>query len=238
MTPQNIKSQLKKLANEFNLKWDIKWFGYLWISKREEILKEYAGACPDPIYEKYGRTAVKRIKDISNFVNSTDFKECVKRYGGQVASKSGLDINNKNYKSIKDQQLRKELLGLNLKIKRGLRKNKYLALITSSKIKKEVESLKTHILRHEWIHILINENNISFRKFGKNYWKYNEGLVTYFENYLDRTLQKLEIKLDEENYPMQRDYFLYGLKFREQLKDCKTSPQRKNKILEIYKKLK
>lgn len=86
-----------------------------------------------------------------------------------------------------------------------------MALITKSKIKKEVQGVKTHVLRHEWIHILLNENNLRFRKLGKNiYWKYNEGLVTYLENYLENSLDRLKIKLDREKYSMQRFYYMRG----------------------------
>lgn len=237
MTPNEIKNQLKKLAKDFDLKFNWKWFGYLWVSKREEILKEYAGTCPDPIYEKYGKNPKERIKNIDKFVNSKDFKECLKRWGGQVASKKGLKSNDENYRTIKNPKLKKELLNLNQKIKKGLKNNDFLALITKSKIKKEEERVKIHVLRHEWIHILLDENDLGFRKLSKNtYWKYNEGLVTYLENYLDKSLDKLKLKLDKEKYPMQRYYYLYGLKIARMMKDKTNSKERKRVILRLNKK--
>ena len=237
MKTSEIKNQLKKIAQDFGLKYNSNWFNVLWISKRHEILTEYVGICPDPIYQKYGKTAEQRIKNIDKFVNSADFKECVKRYGGQVVTRRGLEIIEKNYKKIKNLKLKKELLKLNKKIKDNLGKNKCLALLTRSKIKSEEEKIKTIILRHEWIHILIDENNLGFEELGKNiYWKYNEGLVTYFENYLDKTLKKLEMKLDRERYPMEKYYYLYGLKFRELMKNKKTPKERKEVILKLNKK--
>lgn len=110
MEVSNILLQIKKLARDFDLKFNFKWFGYLWISKREEILKEYAGTCPDPLYEKYGRNATERIKNIDKFMDSKDFQECLKRYGGQVASKEGLKENEKNYQKIKNKKIREELI--------------------------------------------------------------------------------------------------------------------------------
>ena len=53
---KKIKNQLKIVAKHLDLKYDANWFNYMWISKREEILSEYIGYCPDPIYEKYGKS--------------------------------------------------------------------------------------------------------------------------------------------------------------------------------------
>ncbi len=110
MNTTQLKSQIKKIAKEFNLKYNPDWFGYMWISVRHEILTEYIGICPDPIYQKYGKTPEQRIKNIYEFVNSKDFKDCLKRYGGQVAEKSELKKEEKWIKKIKNQELKNDLL--------------------------------------------------------------------------------------------------------------------------------
>lgn len=74
----------------------------MYITIRHEILTEYIGTCPDPIYQKYGRKAEQRIKNIDKFVKSKDFKKCLKRYGGQVASKRGLDQEQKWFEKTKN----------------------------------------------------------------------------------------------------------------------------------------
>ncbi|MFH1270674.1 MAG: hypothetical protein ABII03_03490, partial [Nanoarchaeota archaeon] len=79
MKPSQIKAQIKKLAKEFDLKYNPEWFNFMWITTRQEILTEYIGDCPDPIYMKYGKTPNERIKNIDKFVNSKDFKSCLKR---------------------------------------------------------------------------------------------------------------------------------------------------------------
>ena len=90
MKINQIKSQIRKIAKEFDLKYKAEWFNVMWISKRQEILTEYIGDCPDPIYNKYGKTAEQRIKNLDKFVNSKDFLNCLKRFGGQVAEKRTL----------------------------------------------------------------------------------------------------------------------------------------------------
>jgi len=37
MNTTQLKSQIKKIAKEFNLKYNPDWFGYMWISVRHEI---------------------------------------------------------------------------------------------------------------------------------------------------------------------------------------------------------
>jgi len=70
------------------------------------------------------------------------------------------------------------------------------------------------ILRHEWIHILLDENNLR-----SNNWKYNEGLVSYFEFYLDKNLNDLEEVLKAEEYGFNKKYFSKAIIFRELLKN-------------------
>ena len=104
MGTKTIKFQIKKIANEFNLKYNSKWFAYLWISVRMEILTEYIGFCPDPIYEKYGKTPAERIRNIKEFETSKDFKKCLKRYGGQAVSKKDLSKEKSLILQIKDEK--------------------------------------------------------------------------------------------------------------------------------------
>lgn len=87
MKIRGIKLQIRKLARDFDLRYQKEWFQYLWISTREEILSEYIGDCPDPIYWKYGKTKEDKIKHINKFLASKDFEKCLKRFGGSIASK-------------------------------------------------------------------------------------------------------------------------------------------------------
>lgn len=237
MKINQIKSQIKKIAKEFDLKYKAEWFNIMWISKRQEILTEFIGDCPDPLYNKYGKSLEQRIRNLNKFVNSKDFLNCLKRFGGQVAEKRTLKKEENWYKKIQNKKIRLELLKLNAKIKTKLKKTNQIALLTKTNIKKEKDWLGKYILRHEWIHILLHKNKVSFQEVHKKYWSYDEGINEYLGAYLDRTLNKLEKFRDKETYPMEKKNWVYAIKFRELLKNKTTSKQRKETIKELVKRL-
>ena len=235
----NIKNQLKHLARDFDLNYNPSWFDVMWIPTRLEILTEYVGDCPDPIYIKYGKTPEARNHNISKFVNSKDFKDCLKRYGGQVASRSELKKEVKWVSQIKDKKIKKELLAFYEKLAKKLNKTSYIALLTIPKSKKEEYWQLKFILRHEWIHILLSRNNIDFQKAkSKDYWRYDEGINDYMGAYLDNSLNKLEKFRDKEKYSMEKQNWIYAIKFRELLKDCRTPKERKRVLTKFIKNLK
>lgn len=231
----DILSQIKEIAGNFNLKFKDEWFKFEWVSTRQEILSEYYFMCPDPIYNKYGKNQRDRIRNFNYFVNSKDFKKCLKRYGGQVMSEFG--NLKKQISKITQNNLREELNGLieSLNKKRG--NSKTLAVLTLPKNVKQKKWLLNHCLRHEWIHILLDKNKIRFQDINKKYWPYDEGINEYLSAFLEKGLSKLEKKRDNENYPMEKKYFIYAIKFRELLKHCKTPPERRSKILKFMESL-
>lgn len=237
MVTNQVKSQIKSLAKEFDLKYNGNWFNVMWISVRHEILTEYIGTCPDQIYQKYGKTTTQRIKNIDKFINSKDFKNCLKRYGGQVAQKSELKEEEKWIKQIKDGKLRNELLKFYEKLRNQFGKSDFLALLTFPKNKKEKEWQLKFCLRHEWIHILLDKNKIQFQEIAKKYWPYDEGINEYMGSYLDGTLDKLEKFRDKENYPMEKKNWIYAIKFRKLLRGAGTPMQRKKVLINLIKKL-
>ncbi len=235
MKINSIKSQIKKLSKDFGLKYNPKWFNYIWISKRDEIILQYIGNCLDSVYDKYGDYDNGRIKNISKFFKN-DLKRLSKRYGGEVYSIESLVYQKKIIANIKDKSIRTEILKLLNKIKKHLT-NKKIALITRTNIKNEYKDIMG-ILRHEWLHILLFQNNIEFGKINNKLWMYDEGLCTYFESYIDGTINQLGAKVKARQYPYEKKYFVYAIKFRELLKNKKTSTQRKNTILRLYESFK
>jgi len=234
----SIRIQLKKIAKDFSLNYHKKWFIYAGISKKQEILTEFLSPCPDPLYNKYGKTIKERLKNLDKFVSSKDFKECCKRFGGAVCTKKGLQNDKKIIKLISNPLVKKELEAL-IKIREKYLANyDHVAILTRTNIKKEKEWLFKHILMHEWIHLLLYKNNIKFQKKGARYYAYDEGLCDFFCALATNNLNKLELFEEKETYPLEKSGWTYAIKFRNWLKNCKTSKQRKNKILDIYKKLK
>ena len=233
-----IKFQIKNVAKSFDLKFKPEWFRFKWIPIKYHILTEYIGDCPDPIYEKYGKTKVQRIKNIEKFISSKDFKKCLKRFGGQVLEKKGIKEDKKLINQITNKSLKKDLLNFNSKLGKEFDEEKKLALLSITNNKKQKEWQLKNCLKHEWIHILLENNEILFQKINKKHWKYDEGLVTYMEVFIDQKTDKLEKMRDKEDYPMEKQYYIYGIIFREILKDKKTPKERKQEIIKLMEKLK
>ncbi len=234
---QKIKLQLKKLAKDFGLNFYSNWFVYDWISKKQEILTEFLSTCPDPLYNKYGRTVKERLNNLDKSVSSADFKKCCKLFGGQVYTKKGLQNDKKTLQRINNPLVKKELKQLIKIAEKHLINSDNVALLTRTNIKKEKEWLFEHILIHEWIHLLLYKNNVKFQKKGATYYAYDEGLCDYFCALAGNNLNKLELFRDKQPYPLEKSGWIYAIKFRYWLKNCKTPKDRKRKIWEIYNEL-
>jgi len=231
-----IKSQLRKLAKEFNLKYDENWFNVIWISKRHSRYLEYVGMCFDPIYTKFGRTIEKRIENIEKFELSKEFKKIKHEYGGQAITKKEVLKGIQDCKKINEPELRKELLKLHRKIKSQLIEDN-LALLTKTNNKKQKETLLNSILIHEWIHLLLMKNKIYFKDISERYWRYDEGLVTYCEYHIKKRLSYLESIKKKVKYPSQKVYYAYAIKFRRLFQNANTPKERKQVINSLIEKL-
>ena len=106
---------------------------------------------------------------------------------------------------------------------------------TNNKGQKAV--LLNSILFHEWLHLLLIKNRIYFKSISDKYWKYDEGLVTYFEYYSSKRLNYLESIKNKIKYPSQRVYFIYAIKFRGLMKIEKNSQKRKKIIIDLMNSL-
>src|SRR4030042_3868687 len=237
MKIRGIKSQIKKLAGDFDLRYQKEWFQYLWISPREEILSEYIGDCPDSIYWRYGKTKDDKIKNINKFISSKDFKSCLRRVGGSVASRKDMEKELILIKKIPNEEIKQEMLRYHKRIIDKLKKTERVALITKTNIKKWYNWLMKYGLRHEWIHILLDKNKIQFQEIKKKLWHYDEGINEYLGAYLDSNLDKLEKFRNKERYPMEKKNWIYAIKFRKILEGKNTPKDRKKALIELIKRL-
>lgn len=233
---KKIKSQLRKFAKDFDLKYNKNWFNVMWISKRHARYLEYVGMCFDPIYTRFGRTAEKRIENIGKFESSKEFKKIKHGVGGQAITKKEVIKGIKDCKKIKNYKLGKELLELHKKIQSNLKENN-LALLTQTNNKKHKNILLNSILVHEWIHLLLMKNKIYFKDISEKYWRYDEGLVTYCEYYIKKRLSYLESIKKKVKYPSQKVYYAYAIKFRKLFWDKNTPKERRQIINNLMKKL-
>ena len=234
-----VRSHISKLAKDFDLKYDPAMFKHMWISARHNTLMEYLGVdCPDPIYKKYGSTNLQRINNIGRFLASSDFQECLGRYGGQVAGQKDIPRERKLIRKIRDARLRKELIRFEEKLSIAMGEAKSIAVLTRPKNEKQKRWMMDHCLRHEWIHILLDMNGIRFQKTNRKHWPYDEGLDEYMGCYLDGTLEKLEHFRDAESYPTEKRNWIYAIRFRKLLDRKRTPEERKKAILDLIAKLK
>jgi hypothetical protein len=231
MTENKIKNELRSLAEDFNLKFNEKWFNFVWISKKQEILAEFLSNCQDPIYKKYGKNLHDRIDNFDQFIQSKDFCEGCKRFGGSVYSKEDLGKYKKIIKKIKNPIIKKEIKKFIIITEKKLKNLEYIPILTKTKIKNEEQWLFKYILRHEWIHLLLNKNKITFSD-----WRYNEGLNEYLGSFAGRNLKDLEVFRDKEKYPYQKQYFIFAIKFRNWMRNINSSKDRKMKLMELVKK--
>lgn len=236
--PNLIKKQIEQLANKFSLIYNSKWFAMYWVSNRIETLTEYLGDCPDPIYNKYGKTREKRIKNIDKFVYSNNFKKCLNRFGGQIFSKKEWKNELKWINKIKNDKIQAELLKFHYNLHNQFKKTDYVALLTIPRNKKEEEFQLKWCLRHEWIHLLLNKNKIHFQEISKKYLPYDEGINCYMGAFLDNETDKLEEFKEKENYPLEKNGWIYAIRFRELLKDADSPILRKKRLVALISRLK
>jgi len=233
MNINNIRLKIKKLARDFNLNYNPKWFDYIILSRKENEIIKFILGCPAPGYNAFGIYQYQRKKNINLFIGSDEFKILSKNYGGQVIRKSGLQMINKYALLIKDKELKDSLKKSIQKIKIKFKKLEeigisYIAAITKTNSAKEKKEIIKIVLRHEWIHTLLFKNSIEFKD-----KRYNEGLVTYLEGFLDNDLDKF-IKIESSiKDQFLKEYYTYALKFMVLLKRPKTPTKRKEAICNL-----
>ncbi|HIH26345.1 hypothetical protein J4476_03870 [Candidatus Woesearchaeota archaeon] len=236
------KALLKKmsaLSKYLGLKFNVKWCNYIFISKSMNVLLQYTNMCPDNELNKYGQDINTRLEKINKFLASVTFTKHSKRYGGQVYFKKNYKNDLRFLKNIENFLIKKEFSRLLKKIKQISKKSDRIILLTKTDNKYELKMIKQDILEHELIHVVLIKNNIYFQNKDSKYWKYDEGLVTYCDYLLNKKLWLLEniIKKHKKN-SMEIDYFIYAVKFKELLKECKTPKDRRKELNILFNSLK
>jgi len=170
---EKLKRKLKTVAKTFSLKYNPRIFNLNWVSKKELVMINYITG--NPKYNKFGKTDDKRIKNIEKFLSSNFFKRIIKRYGGCVVSRKRFI---KNMKKIKNKEIRE----VYEKIIKSVKGKERIAFISRPRNIIEGRDLEKIIL-HEWIHQLLIYNKISLKKINPEFWRLDEGLAIYLNNY-------------------------------------------------------
>ena len=191
----------------------------MFLPRKELHLINYLCMCPAPVFEKYGKSFRKRIKNLEKFVE-VDLKKVCKKPGGAIISWKDLKKIRKFFKKEIFQKIEKGKTIKNLFVLISLPKNRF-----------------THtILFHEWLHLLLLSNHMVFQRKRKN-WELDEGLATYLQ--ISSRLKKLNIsaylkkKIKRSKNELKKIYLEKALFFNNLLKNAKTPEERRRILLRL-----
>lgn len=220
----NPHKQLRELARLFHLKYQKKRYVYLVCTKREIIMRNFIGGCPDPLYVQYGNTVkTDRPKALISFLNSKDYENELRKPHGCVVHRFELRKELNIISAIEDDKLRQEVQILYNKIQRKMGKNKRLSLIwNASRSEKKIEN---EVILHEFTHELLEDNGLRLGS-----WKWNEGLVTYMTHVPLGTYTMFEKQTKPTGKKMWDIYASYAHRWTLLLRDIKDPFERRRTI--------
>jgi len=235
---KKVKQELLKISKDFGLDYNIN-TNILLLSMKEKLLRDFVGGCPDPEMNKFGIRLADRIKNIEAFSNSDLMKKRINGVGGAVVTNRELE-NEINYsKKIKNTKLRKLILNIYKKLQRKFVNVNKIIILGHCKTasRDQIKFLYNIILKHELIHILLISNSIYFQKINSKHWTFDEGLVTYIDYFENNKLNKLNTDLKETKDKMLKIYLRHAVIFNKILKNKSKPSERKQAIMNFYKKL-
>jgi len=246
---EDVKEKIKRLAEEFSLKFGPEMFKAAVISKEDYVKLIFILGCPMDPYMKFGKTREERIRNYNAFVRSKEFSEEAKRASGTVVEKKYF---NRLLEKMEEKKVKKEFERILEKI--GLEGSTPVAILTEPENEEESKLVFGEVLFHEWIHVLLRHNEIDFKKtedIGASE-NYEEGLVSYMQIFLTTQdkdfkqrirdkLKKVKAELDAKGEKLDEyteDVFDKTLFWNDLLKDKKTPEERRKAIEKAMKKLK
>ena len=161
------------------MKFDIKIFKKNTVSKLDCILLQFITGAPfPPEFNRFGMTLKQRAKNIDRFLSS----DMSIYYGDglvvDIAETLGV------IKNIKNQKTKKRLLVL----LNGFKTYAGEAVVLGKPEKTDKRKKISRVLYHEWIHVLVEYNGLTFKD-----WRYNEAFTVYLEHYL-KTMDSKDIE--------------------------------------------
>jgi len=187
-------------------------------------MRNFLCGCLDPLYLKFGNKLPKnRPLKLQIFLESKEFKNDLKKSHGCVIFKDDIARELKLINKVKNKKLNLELKELYYKIRTKIKFNKRLTLIWKPN-KSEIKEYN-YVLLHEFIHELIESNNLR----PKN-WKWNEGLATYLTDFSYNQHKKHLKKLKSKSGSMYDTYLTYARKWAILFEEEKM-PKKRFKII-------
>ncbi len=224
-----VKKELQKLAKDFNLKYKIN-VPIEFINKREYTLRRYIGGCPDASYNQFGLDSDKRIRHIDAFLESDIFHEELKEPGGLVISKEELERELHLSETIGNKLVREEMLKYYKRL--HSKKTDRLVCLTEPKNEVEMDFVMRTVLKHEWIHVLLQNNDLFFQNIKYAYWPYDEGIAVYLQGFSENKIDFL--KQRNSKLEMDRQILTKTRSFIKLFKDKRTPKNRKDALVNTY----
>lgn len=228
------RADLRRLARDFGLRYSGRNLNLLLITRREGLMRNYLSWAPH--FNQYGKTPGERVKNIDGFFKSSAFRRG--RWAGTVVTRKGLESELRLTPKIKEKAIREKYQELYSRFTKAVKSADYLTLLLECKGKRRQHTILTKILRHEWMHILLEENGIHFADLGGDSWLVDDGLVTYMEAYLDGRVSRLRQRLKATKNLWGRKYLSNALKWKKLLEGRETPGERKKAVMDYYTGLK
>ncbi len=219
---------VQTLAKEFNLTFRKKNnYQHLICTKRQIIIRNFLGQCPDPLYIAHGNMTAQRGMTLHRFLKSKSYQQELQKPQGCVIHQEELAKELRIINTIKGT-LYKEVDQLYKHINQRMHHKRRLTLIW--KATKKEQKIFEEILLHEFIHELLEDNNLRPRS-----WTYNEGLTTYLTHYaLGRhTIFEQHLVSKEKMWNI---YALHAHQWAKLFRNAKTPKERKKIIQQNLKK--
>jgi len=219
------RCKIQQAAQEFDLEYRPESYSVLFVSKHESCLLNYLYEAP--LYSEFGGTAEERIQNLEGFLHSKLYASVTGSDSteGCVLPREELEEQKALLLKIQNPQLRSEYEALYTKLDQNMH-GRWLTVVSQPGAGKDVE----HTVLHEWLHVLLMDNGISFQDKGKN-WEWDEGLVTYLMAFLEEEDLDTVINKDTPIVEQERQYLEAGRRWREILKDKQTPQERKAAIV-------
>ena len=174
-----VLGKLKRLAMEFDMDYDKHIFKKNIVNKQDCALLQLITGSPIPLeFNKFGITLKQRAKNIDDFLSSDRSEYHGEGLVVDIAETFG------TIKNIKNQKTKKRLTLLLNSLDAYSGEAVVLSRPENAVEKKNIAG----VLYHEWIHVLVEYNKLTFRD-----WKYNEAFTVYLEHHL-KTMDNKDIE--------------------------------------------
>lgn len=164
----SARHKIQKIAQEFDWGYRLESYSFLFVSKRESCLRNYLAA---PMYSGFGATAEERAQNLEKFLSSPIYAKIMIPgvTGGCVMHREELEEERAAIPLIANPALRAEYEALYDKLDKHMQ-GRWLTLLSRPETegKRRQRPGVFYLILHEWLHVLLMDNDIFFQHKGKS----------------------------------------------------------------------